>query len=256
MSKRLFIALALLLLSASPARADFAAGIKAYNMRDWRGAIVNLRPLANAGDARAMILLANMYHDGYGVLQNRTEAMKLYKRAALEANNTQAMNAVAAMYVSGEGTAPNLLAAAGWFRRSALLGDQTGALFYGIILFQGNNAPNNFFPPDFAKAYKWYKICAGEKQNPGYTKICAHVADALAHKYLKKKQIEEIDKAAAAWKPLQPKDLGPPPPDQPPEKAPPEKLMPPPPRITINPPVLPKPKSPKKNAPRPAELMP
>ena len=255
MLKRMVIALALVLLFAPPARADFAAGLKAYNARDWRGAIINLRPLADQGDARALLIIGNMYRNGYGVLQNRAEAMKLYKRAA-GMNNTQAMNAVGAMYVDGQGAQPDIKTARAWFRRSALLGDQTGAVFYGIILFQGNSNPDNPFQPDFAKAYKWYKICAAEKQNPGYTKVCAHVADALAHRYLKKEQADKIDREVAAWKPLAAKDLGPAPSDQAPKTEQAPKLKEIPPRIIINKLALPTQKQPEKNAPRPAGLLP
>ncbi len=222
MFKRLLAALFLAVLFAPPAYADVAApamqggfdkGLKAYNAQDWRDAVILLRPLADAGDARAMVLLGNMYENGYGLVLSHAEAMRLYKRAAIGKNNTAAMNAVAAMYVDGQGVPADIRTARAWFRRSALLGDQTGALFYAIILYQGSKNPRNPAKPHLDKAYKWYKICAAGKQNPGYAKACARAAAGLAAKFLKKDAVAALDKEAASWKPLEAKDLGPPPPD-------------------------------------------
>ncbi|MDE2337570.1 MAG: sel1 repeat family protein [Alphaproteobacteria bacterium] len=196
------------------------AGQKAYNAQQWQTAVTELRPLADAGDVRAMILLANMYENGYGLVVSHTEAMRLYKRAAISGNNPQAMDAVGAMYVDGRGVTPDLKTARAWFLRSASLGDQTGALFSAIILYEGNKNIFNPATPDLPEAYKWYRICAAETQKPAYAKACARAAEGLAKKFLKKGEAARLDKEAASWKPVVPKDLGPAPPDPvPPSKA-------------------------------------
>jgi hypothetical protein len=220
MLKHILLIAALLSITASPAFADFDAGKKAYDKKDWSTAIKELRPLAEAGDDRAMVVLGNMYNDGLGIIPSHKEAMALYKRAATEKNNTQGMDAVGAMYVSALGVDQNLQTALAWFHRSAMLGDQTGAFFYATIIFEGNKTPPNQVTPDLYHAYVWFKIAAAEKQNAKLQPIAAKFAKALAAKMLKADQVASADKEVAAWKPSDVKDLGPVPPDPPPAPAP------------------------------------
>jgi TPR repeat protein len=203
-----FLVLLFLYLSLSPARAGFEEGRDAYNRKDWLGAITELRPLAEAGDDRAMILLGNMYSDGLGVDQSATEALELYKRAAGK-NNTEAMVALGALYTGGEGVDQNLNAAAQWFSRAAQLGDQTGAFFYATILFRGNKSPTDDLQPDVYNAYKWFRIAAQEKQYPKYSQAAEELANRVAEKYLDPKDAAKADKEAADWKPVDAGSLGP-----------------------------------------------
>jgi len=215
MLQRILLILFLITLTA-PAFAGFDEGKKAYDKKDWKTAITELRPLAEAGDDRAMILLANMYSDGYGVVPSHEEALKLYKRAAIEKNNPQAMDALGAAYVSALGVDQNLQTALQWFKRSAELGDQNGAFFYAAIQVQGNKTRPNEIQPDFYNAYKWFRIAAAETQSKIFQYYSAQFAQGiLAKKLLTFDQAAKADKEAAAWKPVAVKDLGPPPADPP-----------------------------------------
>ena len=168
---------------ASPAFADFDAGKKAYDKKDWLTAIQQLRPLAEAGDDRAMVILGNMYSNGgFGVMASHTEALSLYCRAATEKNNAQAMDVIGAMYVSGFGVNQNLQIALQWFNRSALLGDQIGAFYYATIQLQGNKTPPNQLTPDIYSAYKWYKIAAAENQYAKFQDTAAKIAQGIITK--------------------------------------------------------------------------
>ncbi len=212
MLKRILITVLFLSFAAAPAFAGFDEGKKAYDKKDWPAAIKELRPLAESGDDRAMVILGNMYHSGYGVVSSEKEAMRLYKRAATEKNNTQAMDAIGAMYVSAVGVEQNLMTARDWFKRSALLGDQAGAFFYASLLL-GNKTPPNNLPPDLYNAYKWFKIGAQKKDDLKLQNLCSKMALGIAKKLLPKDQTDKADKEAADWKPVGVETLGPVPPD-------------------------------------------
>lgn len=215
MLQRIFILLFILSFSF-PAFAGFDEGKAAYDKKDWLTAIRELRPLAEHGDDRAMILLANMYASGYGVIPSHAMALSLYKRAAVEKNNPLAMDALGAAYVSATGVNQNLKVAQQWFLRSARLGDQTGAFFYATILAEGNKTRQNEIKPDPYNAYKWFKIAAAEDQNKVFQKYAAKFAQGiLAKKLVTPGQAKKADAEAAAWKPVAVKDLGPLPVDPP-----------------------------------------
>ena len=223
---------------SSPAFAGFDEGKQAYDKKDWLTAIKELRPLAERGDDRAMILLANMYAGGYGVVPSHEESLALYKRAAIEKSNPQAMDAVGAAYVSATGVDQNLATALEWFHRSAKLGDQMGAFFYASILVQGNKTAPNKIQPDPYAAYKWFKIAAANPQNPTFQQYSDKIAQGIiAKKMLTPEEIVKVEKEVAAWKPIEAKDLGPVPVDPPqtpkkpvpvPEKESTVKSLPPP----------------------------
>ena len=215
MLQRILFILVLLACMPAPAFADFDAGKKAYDKKDWPAAIMNLRPLAETGDDRAMILLGNMYASGYGVIPSHKEAFDLYKRAAVEKNNPQAMDALGAIYVSATGVDQNIKTALQWFLRSASLGDQKGAFFYATILAEGNKTPQNRITPDPYTAYKWFRIAASEKQNAKYQSYAAKISHGIAVKLLSAAQVAQADKEVAAWKPVDVKSLGPVPEDPP-----------------------------------------
>lgn len=66
--------------------ADFAEGVEAYKRGDFAGAMRKFRPVAEAGDAIAQLTLGVMYHNGEGVPEDDTEAVKWYLLAAQQGN--------------------------------------------------------------------------------------------------------------------------------------------------------------------------
>lgn len=201
--------LAFMLLFATPAFADFAAGKAAYDTKKWESAIVNLRPLAESGDARAMVLLGNMYAQGYGVTRNEIEAYNLYRRAAL-AGNSEAMVVTGAMLQQGLGTPTNVADAIAWYKRAAQTGQAGGAFFYGLYLFRGNNTndPDKNIVPDPAQAYLWMRICEKISKDPKMKDTAGKISAEIA-KQLKPAERESADAAVAAWKPTPASQLGP-----------------------------------------------
>ena len=213
MLRTILLVFALLPLLAPPAFAGFEEGRSAYNRKDWVKAIIELRPLAEAGDDRAMILIANMYSDGFGVTQNRREALSLYRRAALEKNNPEAMLAIAAMYTSAVGIDQSLNTAAQWFLRAAQLGDQTGAFFYAAILFRGNKSRTDDLQPDFYNSYKWFRISAKRTRDPDRQKFALELAESIGKQKLGADEVAQANQEAADWKPVDAASLGPAPPE-------------------------------------------
>lgn len=70
------------ILLSGAAWADFEAGMQAFDRRDYRTAVQELQPLANAGDPYAQYMLGRLYLVGNGVLQDYVEAHKWFNLAA------------------------------------------------------------------------------------------------------------------------------------------------------------------------------
>src|SRR5215470_4742780 len=70
------------LAAATPALADYNAGITAYQNRDYATAQRELQPLADRGDPRAQRLVGLMYRDGLGVRKDLIRAYMWFDLAA------------------------------------------------------------------------------------------------------------------------------------------------------------------------------
>jgi uncharacterized protein len=207
MSRRLLAFVLLSILFSSAAFAGFDDGKAAYDKGRWIQAIINLRPAAEAGDARAMILLGNMYMEGYGVQQDTKEAFGLYHSAALK-DNTDGIVALATLYQTGNGVPANIPLAVGWFERAARLGDMDAALVYAIHLYQGNKGKDFDIKPDHEAAYRWFKIVALHSNNKKQVKAAEFTIDKLSQS-LTKDEVIKGDREVANWKPEMPADIGP-----------------------------------------------
>ena len=95
------------LLLATPAWADFKAGLDAYNRGDYETALAEFRPLEEQGHAKAQLNLGDMYRFGWGVPQDYKEAAKWYRLAA-EQGNAGAQHNLGIMYDKGQGVAAGL----------------------------------------------------------------------------------------------------------------------------------------------------
>jgi TPR repeat protein len=113
---------ALLALAAGPARADFEAGMRAANLRDYAGALRAWQPLAEAGEARAQYHLGMLYEEGRGVGRDYGEAARWY-RAAARQGHAQAQNSLAILTVQGQGVARDPAEAYRWFALAAKAGN-------------------------------------------------------------------------------------------------------------------------------------
>lgn len=110
---------ALLLLGLSaPARADFGAGLAAYDAGDYQAALAAWQPLAEAGDNEARLALASLHLQGLGVPRDEDRAFALTRQAAREGHALAQLN-LGEMHEQGRGTVRNLARAWAWYSLSA-----------------------------------------------------------------------------------------------------------------------------------------
>ena len=109
---------------------------------------------AQAGNATAMVFLADCYLHGKGTEQDETAAFDWYVRAA-EAGDTVAMVAVGNCYADGTGTAPDPAAAHAWNIRAAEAGEAAAMVNAAIGYEDGLGTER-----DESAALHWYEKAA------------------------------------------------------------------------------------------------
>ena len=105
MTRRIFFgALVVWILLAAPARvqADLNAGMNAYLDGDYDLALIELQPLAEAGDTAAQYFLGEMHLRGRGMGRDFEKAAAWYGKAA-EYGHPEAQAALGAMQMLGLG---------------------------------------------------------------------------------------------------------------------------------------------------------
>jgi len=175
-----------------------------------------LTALANAGNAKAELIVGLKYLDGDGVAASQPDAAKWLERAAeqgmpvaqyhmgllydrglgvpadparathwyqlaAEAGNRKAMHNLAIAYAQGKGTAKNLAEAARWFSKAASLGYVDSEFNLAVLYERGMGVPTSLLD-----AYKWYTIAAAGGDTESKSR-----ADAIAT------QLSADDRAAA-----------------------------------------------------------
>ena len=103
---------------AAPARADFQAGMDAYNRGDFKTALREWQPLADQGDARAQFSFGLLYENGDGVPRDYAKARQWYEKAAAQGD------AKAQLYLGlqssfGQGVPMDLVEAYMWYSLAA-----------------------------------------------------------------------------------------------------------------------------------------
>ena len=101
-----------------PARADFQAGMDAYNRGDFKTALREWQPLADQGDARAQFSFGLLYENGDGVPRDYAKARQWYEKAAAQGD------AKAQLYLGlqssfGQGVPMDLVEAYMWYSLAA-----------------------------------------------------------------------------------------------------------------------------------------
>jgi TPR repeat protein len=107
--------------AASPARADFAEGLAAFDAGDFEGALGAWGPLAEAGGAEAQVALAGLYQGGLGVPADLAAAAAWYRRAAEQGEAVAQLN-LGDLYSRGAGVPRDLVQAYLWLSLAAAQG--------------------------------------------------------------------------------------------------------------------------------------
>ena len=172
------------LANAGNAKAELVVGLKYL---DGDGVPVSeadaakwLERAAEQGQPVAQYRLGTIYERGRGVPADAAKAIHWYQVAA-QAGNRKAMHNLAVAYASGSGTTKNLAEAARWFAKAASLGLSDSQFNLAVLYERGMGVPQSLLD-----AYKWYAIAAANGDGESKTRM-----DALAT------QISADDKAAA-----------------------------------------------------------
>ena len=112
---------------ALPTTAGEAEGVAAFDRGDYETALVEFRPLAEQGDARAQFNLGAMYLNGWGVPRDVGEALRWYRLAA-DHGLADAQFIVGFMYGAGRGVRQDTVAARRWYRKAAEHGDNAAEM--------------------------------------------------------------------------------------------------------------------------------
>jgi TPR repeat protein len=109
-------------LVASPAVADFKAGLNAYKSGDYARALHEWQLLADAGDAMAQFNVGLLYYEGQGVPQGYANAAEWFRRSAQQ-GYSKAQYDLGAMYGAGRGVKRDYVTAYVWLSLCAAQGD-------------------------------------------------------------------------------------------------------------------------------------
>jgi TPR repeat protein len=139
------------LVAAVPAAADFQAGLRAYEQKDFAAALKEWQPLAEKGDSSAQYNLGLLYAKGEGVPQDLAKAAAWYEKAAVQGVAAAQYN-LGLMYANGQGVPRDLQKAAQWYQKAAEQGVDGAANNLGTIFNEGEGAFRNF-----SEAEKWYR---------------------------------------------------------------------------------------------------
>lgn len=185
------IAAALWFAFATAAWAGIDDGVAAYDKGDYTTAMAELRPLADAGDARAQFYLGEIYEGGLGVDQNDAQALEWYRRAA-EQGLAKAQYHLGLLYEIGRNVPRNYATAAAWHRRAAEQGYAPAQSSLARLYLSGLGTK-----PDVVQAHVWsnlavlsgiqsaerYRAKAAMEMTPGELDRAATLATEWAQKF-------------------------------------------------------------------------
>ena len=155
---KIFAALLLLLATATHmARADFNAGLEAYQRGDYKTALEQWQPEAEKGDPYAQHMLGFLYANGRGVALQPEQTVKWWTRAA-DQGFAPAQYTLGSLYRQGMGVKRDLDKAAHWIGRAADAGYPEAQYDYGVMHATGEGVKQ-----DLSTAYMWLDLAADTK---------------------------------------------------------------------------------------------
>lgn len=140
------------LLAVLSACSDYQKARRAYEVGQFKEALVILERLAAEGDTRAQYEVALMYLQGIGTPIEITRGGKWLLTAANN-GNTSAMVEVGGRFEAGANAEKNPMMAFTWYRRAAIAGDPIGKFRLAMMYESGEAVPQ-----DFVRAYAWYQL--------------------------------------------------------------------------------------------------
>jgi hypothetical protein len=133
--------------SLTPSEAEWLAGKRYLDMKDFAKALPHLQKAADAGNADAMVGLGVLYENGQGVAQDYAKAREWYQKAA-DAGNADAMNNLGLLYQKGQGVTQDYAKAREWYQKAADAGDPIAMDNLGVLYRDGpGGAQDSKRPP-------------------------------------------------------------------------------------------------------------
>jgi hypothetical protein len=228
---QLLLVLGLLLVTQATVKADqFDEGVAAYQAGNYQKALELFKLVAaEEGDPSSQGILGVMYANGQGVPQDYTEAVKWYRKSAVQGSgasqhnlgflydkglgvpqdytealkwyrksaaqgNAIAQNKLGIMYDNGFGVPQNYTEAIKWYRKSAEQGHGSSQYNLGLMFFKGQGVPQ-----DYVQAHKWFNLSASRSQ--GKTHEEAVLLRKRIQKTMTPPQLAKAQKLAREWKP-------------------------------------------------------
>ena len=148
------IGIALLMAVQSASAMDFWTGSAYYLRGDFEAAILEWRPLAEEGDARAQYYLGLMYARGEGLPEDNHQAAQWFRKSA-EQGNPQSQYHLGMLCANGKGVPEDDRQAVHWLSESARQGDARAQFNLGIMYELGEGVPE-----DDRQAVNWYRQAA------------------------------------------------------------------------------------------------
>jgi hypothetical protein len=174
---------------------SFEAADAHYRDGEYAKALDLVRPLADAGDARAQTLFGVLYYRGRGVTQDYDEALKWFRRAA-DQGDLAAQFYLGFMFSEGQGVPKDDVESARWFRLAAERGDPQSQYNLGLAYAKGETGQ-----PDNVAAYMWFNLAAGRFPGSDTRRSAAMTSrDHVAAK-MTPAEIAEAQRRAREWQP-------------------------------------------------------
>lgn len=142
--------------------ADFSAGLKAYQARDYAAALKEWRPLAEQGERVAQFNLGLMYLDGQGVPQDFEQAAEWFRKSARQ-GFAKAQYDLGEMLSVGKGVKKDYVEAHMWLNICAASGDAECAGHRDLIAKKMKAAQ---IAEAQHRASQWQRANAPQEDNP------------------------------------------------------------------------------------------
>lgn len=200
------------MLLASPALADFDAGVAAYQAGNIDTAVEEWKAASDAGNETASYLLGHLYKTGNGVTQSDRLAIPYFLRSA-QAGNPNAQVEMALIYFHGSDEADvdrDYQEAARWFDQAALQRNAEAQYYLGLMHRQGLGmnrdrteglrwfmlSANKAFVPTFLELASIYAKGDGVAENPAKAAMYLDLARRFVDPQLASVVNEDADKLA------------------------------------------------------------
>jgi TPR repeat protein len=174
-------------------------GDAAFHRKEYAVAFGLWQPLAEGGDARAQIGIAEMYLNGLGTPPDHEVGLWWCKKAA-DQGEPYAQYVLGSMYRDGRGVQKNIIRALALFRNAADQDLHWAQYNLGLMYFAGEG-----IPPDYPEAYYWLGIAAVARENDnGQVYSTASFLLREVEAKLTPDEIEEAKQRIRRWKPARP----------------------------------------------------